>query len=179
MIGEHITTTPTHLFWVPQKGWTDAIELRAGDRLQLLNGEYVIIEQVQYELLESSVTVYNFEVEDFHTYYVGNADVLVHNKCKVQVAEKLEYIFGNATGNKHNINRSQGLLRQVQSIGINDTPNGRQYMFEQLMEIPDMISESPVRNRYSSLIWGPGGVRQMDTIWENGKLITVYIFGGR
>lgn len=32
------------------------------DRLQLLNGEYVIIEQVQHELLETPVTVYNFEV---------------------------------------------------------------------------------------------------------------------
>lgn len=59
--GEEITTTPTHLFWVPQKGWTDAIDLRAGDRLQLLNGEYVIIEQVQHEILEAPVTVYNFE----------------------------------------------------------------------------------------------------------------------
>ena len=68
--GEEITTTPTHPFWVPQKGWTDAIDLRAGDRLQLLNGVYVIIEQVQHELLETPVTVYNFEVDDFHTYYI-------------------------------------------------------------------------------------------------------------
>ncbi len=76
--GEEIITTPTHPFWVPQKGWTDAIQLRAGDRLQLLNGEYVIIEQVQHELLESPVTVYNFEVEGFHTYFVGETSVFVH-----------------------------------------------------------------------------------------------------
>ncbi len=80
--GEEITTTPTHPFWVPQKGWTDAIELRAGDRLQLLNGEYVIIEQVQHELLESPVVVYNIEVDGFHTYHVGENSVLTHNKCK-------------------------------------------------------------------------------------------------
>ncbi len=79
--GEEIISTPTHPFWVPQKGWTDAIQLRAGDRLQLLNGEYVIIEQVQHEILEAPVTVYNFEVEDFHTYYVSDSAVLVHNKC--------------------------------------------------------------------------------------------------
>lgn len=79
--GEHITTTPKHPFWVPQKGWTAAIDLRAGDRLQLLNGEYVVIEQIQHELLKSPVTVYNFEVEGFHTYYVTDSAVLVHNKC--------------------------------------------------------------------------------------------------
>ena len=77
--GEKITTTPTHPFWVPQKGWTAAIELRAGDRLQLLNGEYVVVEQVQHEILEAPVTVYNFEVEDFHTYYVTDSAILVHN----------------------------------------------------------------------------------------------------
>lgn len=59
---------------MPQKGWTDAIR----DRLQFLNGEYVT---VQHELLESPVTVYNFEVEGFHTYFVGSTSVLVHNRC--------------------------------------------------------------------------------------------------
>ena len=47
-----------------------------------MNGEYVVIEQVQHELLESPVKVYNFEVEGFHTYFVGNSSVLVHNMCK-------------------------------------------------------------------------------------------------
>ena len=84
--GETIKSTPSHPFYVPQKGWTSAISLRAGDILVLSNGEYVIVEQIQHELLENPVTVYNFEVEDYHTYYVSaNADsdefVLVHNKC--------------------------------------------------------------------------------------------------
>ena len=77
--GEKITTTPTHPFWVPQKGWVDAIQLRAGDRLKLLNGEYVIIEQIQHEILETPITVYNFEVAEFHTYYVTGSAILVHN----------------------------------------------------------------------------------------------------
>ena len=80
--GEEIVCTPTHPFYVPQKGWTEAIQLRAGDRLQLLNGEYIVVEQVQHELLESPETTYNFEVEDFHTYYVGSWSVLVHNRCE-------------------------------------------------------------------------------------------------
>ena len=51
-----ITTTPTHPFYVAQKGWTEAIELRAGDILVTVNGEYVIVEKVQHELLESPVS---------------------------------------------------------------------------------------------------------------------------
>ena len=78
---ETITTTPEHPFYVPQKGWTSAIDLRAGDMLCLLSGEIVVIEVVQHEILENPVKVYNFEVEDFHTYYVGYCSVLVHNQC--------------------------------------------------------------------------------------------------
>ena len=82
MNGEEIVCTPGHKFYAPEKGWTSAIELRAGDQLQLVNGKYVTVEKVQHELLEEPVKVYNFEVEDFHTYYVGtDVQVLVHNKC--------------------------------------------------------------------------------------------------
>jgi len=31
--GQNISTTPEHPFWIPQKGWTKAVDLRAGDRL--------------------------------------------------------------------------------------------------------------------------------------------------
>ncbi len=81
--GEKITTTPSHPFYSPVKGWTDAVHLRAGDILVLVNGEYVVLEKVQHEILESPIAVYNFQVEDDHTYYVGESGVLVHNACDV------------------------------------------------------------------------------------------------
>ena len=75
-----IDATPTHPFYTPDRGWVSAVNLRAGDRLQLVNGEYVTVEQVQHEILESPVKVYNFRVADNHTYYVGHDNaVLVHN----------------------------------------------------------------------------------------------------
>ena len=69
------------MFYSPVKGWTDAIRLRAGDILVLVDGEYVVIEKVQHEILEAPITVYNFQVEDYHTYYVADTGVLVHNSC--------------------------------------------------------------------------------------------------
>jgi RHS repeat-associated protein len=79
--GREIITTPEHPFYVSQKGWTSAIQLRAGDKLVLRSGEIVIIEQTQHEVLENPIPVYNFEVADWHTYYVTESDVLVHNAC--------------------------------------------------------------------------------------------------
>lgn len=81
MGGEEIVATPTHPFYCPVKGWTDAAHLRAGDILVLVNGEYVVVEKIQHELLESPIKVYNFQVEDYHTYYVSDNGVLVHNSC--------------------------------------------------------------------------------------------------
>lgn len=79
--GEEIICTPSHPFYSPVKSWTDAVHLRAGDILVLVNGEYVVVEKVQHELLENPVKVYNFQVEDYHTYYVSESGVLVHNLC--------------------------------------------------------------------------------------------------
>ena len=76
---ETITTTPEHPFYVPQKGFVKAIKLRAGDQLYTVNGEYVVVEQIQHEILESPVKVYNFRVADNHTYFVGEYGVGVHN----------------------------------------------------------------------------------------------------
>ena len=95
--GETIICTPKHPFYSPVKGWINAIDLRTGDILVTVNGEYVVLEQVQHELLETPVTVYNFEVEGFHTYHVGQTNILVHNDCKPKSPSKVSnnYIDSN------------------------------------------------------------------------------------
>ena len=40
-----------------------------------------IVEKIQHELLENPVKVYNFQVRDYHTYYVAESGILVHNRC--------------------------------------------------------------------------------------------------
>ena len=120
--GEEIICTPTHPFYVPVKGWTVACELRAGDRLQLVNGEYVVVEQVQHEILESPVTVYNFEVADFHTYYVGDTGVLVHNKCGGTFNDDQKALIELAKESKIGVTRSDAniLVEWAKEYGLNN-----------------------------------------------------------
>ncbi len=89
--GETISATPSHPFYVNKFGWTLAGSLRAGDVLVLSNGELVTVEWVQHEILENPIKVYNFEVQDFHTYFVGESGILVHNGKKC--GEGNEYTF--------------------------------------------------------------------------------------
>ena len=86
--GNEIIATPSHPFYSPVKGWTEAAQLRAGDMLVLVNDEYVVVEKVQHEILESPITVFNFQVQDYHTYYVSNIGILVHNSCVKPIAPK-------------------------------------------------------------------------------------------
>ena len=77
--GETITCTPEHRFYVPQKGWTRAYALHEGDELVLLSGKTVRLDSIRFEQLESPVDVYNFQVLDTHSYYVGESGIRVHN----------------------------------------------------------------------------------------------------
>ena len=84
---EEIVCTPGHPFYSPEKGWISAGELRIGDTLVTLDGLPIVIELIYRERLDNPETTYNFEVEGFHTYYVGNRELLVHNKCEGQASE--------------------------------------------------------------------------------------------
>lgn len=80
--GEEIITTETHPFYVKNQGFIKAGELIVGDELLDVNGNVLLVENFDVELTEEPVKVYNFEVEDFHTYHVGRLGVLVHNAGK-------------------------------------------------------------------------------------------------
>ena len=79
--GQKITTTPEHPFYVAKNDWTAAKQLCAGNKLILQSGGEVPVESVQYEITKTPVAVYNLEVEDWHTYYVSDSGLLVHNPC--------------------------------------------------------------------------------------------------
>ena len=67
---EEIEATLEHPFYVENEGFVSAGELEAGDIIRTADGENLPILKVEIEELEEPVLVYNFEVADFHTYYV-------------------------------------------------------------------------------------------------------------
>ena len=79
--GETFTTTVGHPFFVQGNGWVAAKELVVGDKLELQDGGDAYVDAITTKQFEEPVKVYNFEVEDFHTYFVGLSCVLVHNMC--------------------------------------------------------------------------------------------------
>jgi len=72
-----LRATPTHLFGTTDRGWVAASQLEAGEPILAESGGEVEVEGVTP--LDVRETVYNFEVEDTHTYFVGAAKAWVHN----------------------------------------------------------------------------------------------------
>jgi hypothetical protein len=56
--------------------------MEVGDKVYLYSGDAREIKELKFEHLDSPIKVYNFEVEDWHTYFVSEQDVFVHNSCK-------------------------------------------------------------------------------------------------
>lgn len=79
--GETIDTTTNHPFYVNEKGWVAAGDLEIGNTLVTADGDEVEVTDIEIEKLAEPILVYNLEVEDFHTYFVGEYGVLVHNVC--------------------------------------------------------------------------------------------------
>jgi hypothetical protein len=68
-----------HPFYVKGRGWVAAGDLNEGDELCLESGETAYVTGTELEKLAEPITVYNLEVADFNTYFVGDNAVLVHN----------------------------------------------------------------------------------------------------
>ena len=77
--GEEIITTVDHPFYINNRGFVNAGELAIGDELLDSNCNVILVENFDVELTDKPVTVYNFQVEDYHTYHVSGLGVLVHN----------------------------------------------------------------------------------------------------
>ncbi|WP_318654258.1 polymorphic toxin-type HINT domain-containing protein [Enterococcus sp. S22(2020)] len=78
---EMIETTEEHPFYLPSKGWIKAKELTCNDDLIDSVGNSLSITDIQIINLNKPTKVYNFEVENAHTYFVSNLSILVHNIC--------------------------------------------------------------------------------------------------
>ncbi|MCW5971694.1 MAG: hypothetical protein KIT57_24580 [Blastocatellales bacterium] len=101
----------------------------------------------------------------------------------VELGSKLDYILGKATGNAHNVERSAGMLRELERIGLPDSAATRELLTNHLTRIanqPGSIIQANGRVVKESLLMGPGGQAvKLQTIWEGKKLITATVKTGK
>lgn len=77
---ETYQTTQEHPFLVVDSGWMPAHLLQTG--MTLVNrDDQAILTVISQTKLDKTDTVYNFTVDEFHTYHIGKFGTWVHNDC--------------------------------------------------------------------------------------------------
>jgi hypothetical protein len=74
---QNFETTDDHPWWVPGHGWKRTDELIAGMSVSTADGRGVRV--VNVENTRDIQPTFNLTVADFHTYFVGEQQVWVHN----------------------------------------------------------------------------------------------------
>ena len=80
-----VRATPGHPFWIVGSGWQVAKHVEPGDRLFTVGGSA----QVESIEQEPATPVFNLVVNDFHTFAVGELQVLVHDNSPLRTGAAL------------------------------------------------------------------------------------------
>ena len=127
--GEKIETTEEHPFYVEGRGWTEAASLKEGDEVRTADGSVAAVEATESIKLSEPVKVYNFEVEDFHTYYVSEQKVLVHNTCAM-TAKNVSVHVGKSGDTKYIV----GAYKDVKGVeGMDAHHVGQKAVMEKMV----------------------------------------------
>ena len=167
--GETITATPEHPFYA-NGHWKEAGLLQTGDNIMLFSGRLVKVDEVKYEGAHAPVEisedifeditegydepqkVYNFEVEGWHTYFVGWLKVLVHNagdicakeivdKFRRSMSERKKALLRDAAD--PNSGLSKKAREQIEKAKGNKVPGGHEVSHE----IPLYTAKTPAGKR--------------------------------
>lgn len=112
-----IGTTDDHPFWVDGEGWKTTIELKPGDQLVTKSGDKRTVKSVGNT--HKIQKTYNFTVADYHTYYVTEQMLLVHNAdCDIK------QLNGNskASTKKQHLYMIQDKDANIKKIGVSGQP---------------------------------------------------------
>jgi hypothetical protein len=115
---ETIQATRGHQFWVEsEQQWIEAAFLKPGMTVRLQGERIAEVSGAVIRELQSPETTYNLIVEDEHNYFVGDAEVLVHNGYPespmypppTQVGETFQFNFDTSPGYRNS--RAAGVER--------------------------------------------------------------------
>ena len=100
--GEVVDTikgTPEHPFFVEGGSMVPMGKLKAGTKVLVHTGPALIVKSIKRETKAQGVPVYNLEVEEDHTYFVGKSSAWVHNNTRSLSLDEAREIAQHAMQN--------------------------------------------------------------------------------
>jgi RHS repeat-associated protein len=78
-VSELFQVTPEHPLWARERGWVAAGDVQPGEQVMSLAGGWLRVTGATW--MQVRDTVYNFEVDGHHNYFVGELGLWAHNEC--------------------------------------------------------------------------------------------------
>jgi RHS repeat-associated protein len=156
--GSTITATDHHPFWDDtQHRFVYAIDIKAGDNVLRIDGSRVRVARTRE--YAASVTAFNLSVHKIHTYFVGTAQILVHNSC-VRTKTYQTYTKTNPETGQVYSGRTSGFGTPTENVDARDIAH---HMTERGFgpAVLDETSSNPwaIRGREQQLIESFGGAQ--------------------
>jgi Pretoxin HINT domain len=178
--GEMITTTEEHPFWVPDVGWVAAKDLHAGSLLQTKYESWLDVDRVVKH--SDTATVYNFEVEGFHTYFVSDLGLLVHNTCVTpdpwvtDNAISIRYDMKTHLADFDGIQQGKGLVSGTHNVdNFNAIVNSHQVKINSVTPHPSVNGLQIIRYQIPSVYPnGPNARQIIPGAFKPEQIKTVY-----
>jgi hypothetical protein len=158
-----IRVTEEHPFWVTGEGWVGAEALEPGDCVRTLAGTCQAVVSIQ--LVSADTWVYNLTVATAHTYFVGDGQWLVHNRCGARgpLADKIDDILRKfrhsdffAGGEKFSITKERmcHILSRHHPDFWDGSGKATQTFFDSALSVDDVIdlAQQTVQGGYSTRI---------------------------
>lgn len=113
---ERIGVTPDHRIWSRDRGWMTAGALVRGEPMLSSTGAEIRVARVSPSA--ERATVYNFEVDELHTYFVGESGTWVHNDCAAATkAARLKFLVDEVKAGRFG-GMTSAQLREVQAHAL-------------------------------------------------------------
>ncbi len=118
---ELIKATSDHPFYIGRK-WIKVRNLHVGDSVTSDTGHRAPITKIEF--VREKYTVYNFTVDEFHTYFISNQNILVHNGGPCDILENSGLGLISAT-------RENGKYKLWLANGIKNLEAARDYLIKE------------------------------------------------
>ncbi|HYX37136.1 MAG TPA: polymorphic toxin-type HINT domain-containing protein, partial [Oligoflexus sp.] len=164
---ETITVTDDHPIFIKDAGWVRSKDLKAGQELVQSNGKNARI--ISFAFTGRFGKTFNFEVQDFHTYFVANHGILVHNNTPCNTA--VGYAAGVAKS-AFTPDRLQHASRHLIDDGI--LPNWSKATAQKFTEMGTKILEAPIKT-FDHVLRGNNPVKAFYGVVD-GKDIVVMVY---
>ena len=166
-------TAPHPFYSLDAQAFVAMGDLQAGDQIATSDDRVATVLRVSRRAAGEgeSFTTYNFEVEEYHTYFVGEAAIWVHNTGRKQCVELATKLYKNGLSGKTRDQLRKDIVDAVDGWGIVDPKRKAAHLKDALGELDDLITKNAAKGDMGDVVIGKMDDLGKPTGWKSSETV--------